>query len=230
MRRGVFFQGRDAHQPLDGEPERIAAMPQQRFGLAHGDAGLLRLVAGVHLDEQLQHAAGARHFVRDRIGDFRPIYGLDGVEQRHRVAGLVGLQRPDQMQLDVREALAQRGPFALGLLHAVLAEGALASLDDGEDVLGAEGLAHRDEVDVTRIAAGVARRRFDAAANRPEPCLLLLHHVPPNRIRCAIHNHCLTATVFFGWIPRRLNRRHVPTGMGGKTPTGDVPFSSDEER
>ena len=53
---------------------------------------------------------------------------------------LVGLQRADQMQLDVGKACLQRRPFALRLLHAVLAEDALAGLEDRPDVVGSKVL------------------------------------------------------------------------------------------
>ncbi len=65
------------------------------------------------------------------------------------------------MQLDVREALFQRRPFSLGLLHAVLAEHALAGRDDGKDVLGLEGLGDGDERHGRGLALGVVRRHGD---------------------------------------------------------------------
>ena len=82
-------------------------------GLARRDAGLLRLLAGVHLHEELRVRAAAFHLGRQRLGQLRPVERMDGVEQRHRVLRLVGLQRPDEMQLDGGDARAQRGQFRL---------------------------------------------------------------------------------------------------------------------
>src|SRR5690348_4384648 len=47
---GRLFEGRDAHQALDGEPERAAAARDERVSFERDDAGLLRLLAGVDLD------------------------------------------------------------------------------------------------------------------------------------------------------------------------------------
>ena len=59
---------------------------------------------------------------------------------------------------------AQRRPFGLGLLHAVLAEQAMAGFEHGQDVLGVEGLGDGDEVDGRRIAPGRLRGGCDAGA------------------------------------------------------------------
>ena len=56
---------------------------------------------------------------------------MDGIEQRQRLARLVGLQRTDEMQLDVREFACERAPFGLRLLHAVLPEDALTRRKHG---------------------------------------------------------------------------------------------------
>ena len=69
------------------------------------------------------------------------------------------------MQLDAGMALAQRRPFGLGLLHAVLAEQAMAGVEDGLDVLGAKRLGDGDKMDGGRIALGRARRGRDAGAD-----------------------------------------------------------------
>ncbi len=70
----------------------------------------------------------ALHLLGERAGDLRPVDRVDGVEQLHRLLRLVRLQRADEMQLEIRELRFQLRPFALGLLHAVLAENALAGL------------------------------------------------------------------------------------------------------
>ena len=72
---------------------------------------------------------------------------------------LVGLQRPDQVQLDAGVALAQRRPLGLRLLHAVLAEPAVAGIEHRRDVLGAEGLGDGDQMNRGRIALGRRAQR-----------------------------------------------------------------------
>jgi hypothetical protein len=60
-------------------------------------------------------------------------------------------------------------PFRLGLLHAVLAEHALAGGDHRLDRLGAEGLGDRDQGDRGRIAPRIAAGRVDLSADGGEP-------------------------------------------------------------
>ena len=68
-----------------------------------------------------------RHFIGNRLGNFRPVNGVDRVEQRDRVGGLVRLQRADQMQFQIGEFSAQLRPLSLRLLDAIFAKHALAS-------------------------------------------------------------------------------------------------------
>ncbi len=140
--------------------------------LLRHDAGLLRLLAGVDLDEELQAPPLLRHLLGDGLGDLRPVDGVDGIEQRHRLPGLVGLQRPDQVQLDVGVALAQGRPLGLGLLHAVLAEQAVAGVEHRRDVLGPERLGDGDQIDRRRLAPGRARSRGDARRDARKPLRL----------------------------------------------------------
>ena len=79
---------------------------------------------------------------------------------------LVGLQRPDQMQLDLGKDAAQRRPFAGGLLHPVLAEEALAGFQRRHDVGSALGLRHRHQADAVRRAPGGRGRGRDARFDR----------------------------------------------------------------
>ena len=135
MHGRLLVEGRDAHQAVDGEPEGVAAERDEGLRLGRSDTGLLRLLAGVHLHEEARALAGARHFLGESARELRPVDGLDHVEQLNRLAHLVRLQRTDEVKLEAGMALLQRRPFRLRLLHAVLAEDALARgdrlLDDG---------------------------------------------------------------------------------------------------
>ena len=166
MHAGLLVERRDAHQAGDVELQLVAAQAQQAGGLLRHDAGLLRLLAGVDLDEELQAPALLGHLLGDGCGDLGPVDGVDRIEQGDGLLGLVGLQRADQVQLDVGIALAQRRPLGLGLLHAVLAEQAMAGVEDGLDMLGAERLGDGDELDGGRVALGAVRGGGDAAAGR----------------------------------------------------------------
>ena len=56
-----------------------------------------------------------RDLLGQRLAQARPVDRMDGVEQRHRLLGLVRLQRPDQVQLEARGCVRSRsaGHFAL---------------------------------------------------------------------------------------------------------------------
>ena len=104
MRRRRLVGRRNAHQPADREPIVVAAARQERIGVLRQHAGLLRLGAGVDLDEQQRPAALLGDLLGQRLAQARPVDRMDGVEQRHRLLGLVRLQRPDHVQLKARRA------------------------------------------------------------------------------------------------------------------------------
>ncbi len=81
---------------------------------------------------------------------------MNGVEQRHRLLRLVGLQRADQVQRDAVVLGQQRRPFGLGLLHAVFAEHALTGRDHRLDRLGAK--VFDTAISVTSAASRPASR------------------------------------------------------------------------
>jgi hypothetical protein len=80
------------------------------------------------------------HFAGKNFRQFVTVHAFYDIEQRYGIAGLVGLQRPDKVQDDVRIRRFQVGPFSLGLLHTIFAEMALASLNNGNDRFGVERL------------------------------------------------------------------------------------------
>jgi hypothetical protein len=93
---------------------------------------------------------------------------MDGIEQRHRFLGLVGLQRADQVQRDPGMLGLKRRPFGLRLLHAVLAEYALAGGDHRLDGLGLMRLRHRNQRHLRRIAGGLVAGAGDGRAHGGE--------------------------------------------------------------
>ncbi len=65
-----------------------------------------------------------------------PVDRLDHIEQRDGLSDLVGLQRPDQMELDIGKRVPERGPFAGGFLDTVLAEDTMTRLEHRTNFLG----------------------------------------------------------------------------------------------
>src|SRR3546814_9232221 len=88
----LLVERRDAHEAGKPEPQD-AALGDEGVGLARSDAGLLRLLAGIHLDVALRCDAQLVALPGHGAGELRPVDGLDHVEDFQRVAHLVGLQR-----------------------------------------------------------------------------------------------------------------------------------------
>jgi hypothetical protein len=138
MWRSGFVGRRQAHQAGDRQPEFVPAPSNEIVRLLRQHARLLRLATGIDLDQQSRSAALPGDLLGQRLGQAWTVQGMNHVEQRHRLARLVGLQGPNQMQLDIRVEVLQRRPFGLGLLHPVLAEHPLTSRDHGFNGLAPE--------------------------------------------------------------------------------------------
>ena len=186
MERRLLLLGRDAHQPRHRQVERAAA-GDERVGVRRQDARLLRLLAGVDLHEELGADPLLLGEAGERLGQPLAVHGVDGVEERRRGAGLVGLQRAHEVQLDALVVLAQGLPAALRLLHAVLAEEAVARVEHGAHArLGLE-LGDCDQAHGARRAPGAAFGGAQAVADGSEPGLGIGggHGLPLSRTRRA---------------------------------------------
>ena len=142
---GASFDRRNAHQARHRQAVAVAAGGEKSVGLLRQHAGLLRLGAGIDLDEQQRTAPLPGDLLGERLGEACPVDRVDRVEQRHRLLRLVRLQRADQVQFEAGMPGQQRRPFGLCLLHAVFAEHALAGGDDRLDRLGAERFRYRHQ-------------------------------------------------------------------------------------
>ena len=100
--------------------------------------------------------------VGELAGEAVAVEAVDRLEERQRAGELVGLQRADEVQAEVRERVAERRPALLGLLHAVLAEDALAGVEHGPHALGRLHLGDRDQRDRAGRAAGAGGGGGDA--------------------------------------------------------------------
>ena len=175
-----FVHRGDAHQALERQAEG-AAFGDERVGVVDGASGLLILVAGVHLNEDVRAAPDFFGDAGDGAGQFGAVDGVNGVEKLHRGAGLVGLQRADQVKLDIVEFLTEGGPFALRFLHAVFAEDAVAFIEDGFDAVERLNLADGDECDVFRVALVAFDGEGDALLDIGEAHGLVLSRHPQKK-------------------------------------------------
>lgn len=126
----------------------------------------MRLFASVHLHEHRQLALLGGHFFRQGRCDLLPVDRFDHIEQRDRILCLVGLQRTDEMKLDVRVEGAKRWPLGLGFLDAVLAEHAVAKIKRRLDRLGIERFRNRRELDIFMRSACLLRRFGDGSLDK----------------------------------------------------------------
>src|SRR5579859_8277667 len=91
---------RNAHEPLRRQVKGLAASVDKSVRVAWSHTGLLRLLAGIDLHIKLRRAALFLNLVSDNPQELFPVQGLDDIEKRHGVAGLIGLKRSDQMKRD----------------------------------------------------------------------------------------------------------------------------------
>ena len=155
MKRGLFVSRGDAHEADHGKREPIAALADESDCVFRRDAGLLCFLAGVHFHEELKLFSGSLDFPIERLGELQPVKRVDGIEQRQRFADLVGLQRPDKVQLHSGKSGAQIGPFEFGFLDAILAKHTVTGLQYRENALLPVALAHGDK---TRLPGRCDRR------------------------------------------------------------------------
>ena len=87
--------------PTMSSPCSVRQRSTKSSASSGGHAGLLRFGADIDLDQQARRPPLPRHLLGERRGQLVAVDGLDDVEQRDRVPGLVGLQRADQVQLDI---------------------------------------------------------------------------------------------------------------------------------
>ncbi len=161
MHRRLLVSRRDAHQPADRQPVLVAARGDERIGVGGQNTRLLGFLAGIDLDQHIRSSSEPVDFAREDRGEFRPVDRFDRVEQGDRIARLVGLQRSDQMEAEVRPGPAQRRKFGFGFLHPVFAEHEMPGRERRLDGRGGVKLADRDQTGGASRPAGGFFRRFD---------------------------------------------------------------------
>jgi hypothetical protein len=156
---------RNRHQPDDRKAMHQPAALDERRRFQRQDSGLLRFLAGVHLDEQIVPALQPRHLRGQRVRDLVAVDAVDHIKQRDGIGRLVRLQRSDQVEPGSGELLPQRPPFGHRLLNAVLAEITVAGLKERPDNVCGEGLGDDDKPDAARIALRLARSALDPSSD-----------------------------------------------------------------
>lgn len=161
MRTGWLCLRRNAHQPGQLRAENPVRLNDQSLGLAGKDTGLLGFLAGVNLDEQRRTPSYRIHRASKGRHQSRPIQRMDNLKANDSVAGLVGLQRTDQMQLEIISV----APPRLRLLNAVFTEDALSFFEDGGNLWPGLLFGYGDQRDRVRITTCLCRGGVDALQN-----------------------------------------------------------------
>ena len=101
MRRRRLLERRNAHQPGNGQAVGRRGSASRNASASCGSTPAFCASAPVLIST---NSSGCAPLLVDllgqRLAQARPVDRMDGVEQRHRLLGLVGLQRADQMQRD----------------------------------------------------------------------------------------------------------------------------------
>jgi len=169
MHRRFLIRRRDTHQPGDRQMHFIAGLADKIIGIGGWNAGLLRFLTRIHLNEQLRAWRAAIALLYQRPGKARPVQRFDHIEQRHRIAHLVALQRPDQMQAQFGVGRFKRGIFRLRFLNPVFAEHKLSCLKRRLHRFGGMKFRYRQKIDIASIATGIRRHFRDLIPHRAKP-------------------------------------------------------------
>jgi hypothetical protein len=159
-------------------PNAIASAKSALMPMERRRRPLRPAIAGIDLGEQERCPALLGDLTRQRFAHRGSIDRMNGIEQRHRLLGLVGLQRPDQMQLCPGILRLQGRPLRGRLLHPVLAENMLARRQHRRDRRPPESLCHRDQRHLGRIAPRLGASLRD----------LLEHGLEPRRCVGPVHD------------------------------------------
>jgi len=173
MERGIFLGRRNTHQSCNREAKIIAAGGNEGISVPRKYAGLLLFFARVDLDKQFECATLFRHLRSKRLGELYPVYRMNCVEQRDRVAHLVGLQRSDQMELCIRKGLFEVPPFLERLLNAIFTKYPVAGVKYRANGIRAKRLADRDKCHVLGSTTSITRRSINLCTDGLKPVMAM---------------------------------------------------------
>src|SRR6185369_568033 len=135
-------------------------------------ATLLRLLAHVHLHQDLHPALALMGTPVELPRELLAVDGMDPVEELHGVPGLVGLERADEMP---RYRSPESGDLLLRFLDAIFSEGPDPGRDGHPYPLDLHRLGHRDEKHVVRLSTGALAGASDALMHSLEVCANVLY-------------------------------------------------------
>jgi hypothetical protein len=150
---GVWVEGWDGHEPVGADRSEW-----REGGEQGGELGGVEAVLGVFVGE-LDFDEDGEGFVEgpgggvEARGGFEGVDGVDGLKELGGGAGLVVLERADEMDGEVGER-GEKRLFGGELLDSVFAEEALAGGVGFEDNVGWVGLADGHEGDGGGVAVG----------------------------------------------------------------------------
>jgi len=221
----LLFDGRDAHEAGDLQPQFVPAPVNKHRSLSRHHAGLLLFLARVDLDEQLRSPPLLVHLGRHGARDLLPVNGMDRIEQRHSIRRLVRLQRPDEMQNDVRKIGAKPRPLGAGLLNAVFAEVPLTGRQNRANGIRVKRLRDRDKAGAGGLAPNLAGRFRDTSLHAFKPVGRTLRHRFSLGLEQATIGPVLTAVALS--VSLRLRIRTLwtrpPKGRTSRQPTHERP-------
>ena len=161
VRRGFDIDGRNAHQAVNGQYQRLAAERYERIDIGWHDARLLRLFACVHLNEKQRTFSALLDLSLQRMRKLWPVQRMDRVEGRDCFRDLVCLQAPDQMEFDAVIGLPQGRPLSKRFLDPILPEYAMACVECRANVFSVMRLGDCNQVGARCRFDGRLSRRFD---------------------------------------------------------------------
>ena len=154
------------------EPIAVAAGGEKGIGLLRQHAGLLRLGAGIDLDEKQRMAALFGDLLGERLGKARPIDRMDGVEQRHRLLApcSIAASRSDAIRCPDARAISG-GHFALASCTRFSPKTRWPAAMTGSIASAPNVFDTATSVTVDGIASGLAAGPRDVLAHRCDPVL-----------------------------------------------------------
>ena len=170
MGRCGLFNGRNAHQPFDGQIEISAAMAHEINALPYRKARFLGFVTGIDLHIKRRPAAGFLHRLDQGARQLLAIQRFDDVKQGAGVFRLVGLKRSDEAQLQIRVGCTAIAPASLRLLHPVFTKNALAGGQHGVNPLIRLNFGDGDQINRIVGAPRLLGRFGDTGQNLGARC------------------------------------------------------------
>src|SRR5690606_34227572 len=169
----VRGRGRHGHEPAQPETRQGGHARGQFRQFLRRDPRLGGLVVDVHLDEDIERRLSLRPGLGEAAGDAEPVHGMDPVETRGHVPGLVRLDAPDEVPAKVRSP----GLRHLGerFLQVVLAEVPLPAVGGRPDRVRGVSLADCQQAHGTRCATEFTLRCQDGFRNGGEGLCDVFH-------------------------------------------------------